>query len=118
MAAIFTRYFTPGCISSSSSELLQKSFLRSGLLYKKIEWFSEYFMPASTRFVNGPPLPEIENEENQLEPYRNAFKTVTVRNAALTSHYMHNGVYKSLEEVVDFYNRGGGAGLGLTVNNH
>ena len=29
--------------------------------------------------------------------------------------YMHNGVYQTLEEVIDFYNRGGGIGLGLEV---
>jgi cytochrome c peroxidase len=53
----------------------------------------------------------------QLDPYLNAFKTVTVRNAALTAPYMHNGVYNTLEEVVDFYNKGGGAGLGIDVKN-
>ena len=26
---------------------------------------------------------------------------------------MHNGVYTTLEEVVDFYNRGGGQGIGI-----
>jgi cytochrome c peroxidase len=26
---------------------------------------------------------------------------------------MHNGVYRTLEEVVDFYDRGGGAGIGI-----
>ncbi len=41
------------------------------------------------------------------------FKTSTVRNAALTGPYMHNGVYTTLEEVMDFYNRGGGAGIGI-----
>ena len=30
---------------------------------------------------------------------------------------MHNGVYKTLEEVIDFYNRGGGAGIGAVVPN-
>lgn len=40
------------------------------------------------------------------------FKTSTIRNSALTAPYMHNGVYDSLEEVIDFYNRGGGAGIG------
>jgi cytochrome c peroxidase len=30
---------------------------------------------------------------------------------------MHNGVYKSLEEVLDFYNKGGGAGLGIAPSN-
>jgi cytochrome c peroxidase len=44
---------------------------------------------------------------------RNAFKTTTVRNISLTAPYMHNGVYSTLEEVIDFYNRGGGAGLGI-----
>ena len=41
------------------------------------------------------------------------FKTPTVRQAAKTAPYMHNGVYKTLEEVIDFYNRGGGAGIGI-----
>jgi cytochrome c peroxidase len=49
--------------------------------------------------------------------YNHSFKTVTVRNAALTAPYMHNGVYESLAEVVDFYAQGGGAGLGLEVPN-
>lgn len=44
-----------------------------------------------------------------------SFKTVTVRNAQLTGPYMHNGGFSSLEEVMDFYNRGGGAGMGLEV---
>ncbi|WP_165823925.1 cytochrome c peroxidase [Pseudochryseolinea flava] len=48
---------------------------------------------------------------------RDMFKTSTVRNAALTAPYMHNGVYQTLEEVIDFYNRGGGAGLGIILDN-
>jgi len=43
------------------------------------------------------------------------FKTPTVRNVELTAPYMHNGVYATLEEVVDFYNRGGGAGIGIDL---
>lgn len=46
-----------------------------------------------------------------------AFRTPTLRNIARTAPYMHNGVYATLEEVVDFYNRGGGKGLGLPVKN-
>ena len=49
--------------------------------------------------------------------FRHAFKTPTVRNAARTAPYMHNGVYNTLEEVIDFYDKGGGAGLGLNVSN-
>lgn len=43
------------------------------------------------------------------------FKTPTVRNVAVTAPYMHNGVYDNLEQVVDFYNKGGGAGLGFEL---
>ena len=50
-------------------------------------------------------------------PHLHAFKTPTVRNAALTAPYMHNGVYRTLDEVVDFYNRGGGAGIGVALGN-
>ncbi|MBI3621686.1 MAG: cytochrome-c peroxidase [Nitrospirae bacterium] len=42
------------------------------------------------------------------EKDRRAFRTVTLRNVALTAPYMHNGAFKTLEEVVDFYNKGGG----------
>lgn len=48
---------------------------------------------------------------------KHAFKTMTVRNVVLTAPYMHNGVYESLEQVLDFYNRGGGAGIGITLDN-
>jgi len=36
-----------------------------------------------------------------------AFKTPTVRNAALTGPYMHDGSQATLEEVVEWYDRGG-----------
>lgn len=49
--------------------------------------------------------------------YENSFKTVTVRNAALTKPYFHNGAFDTLEEVMDFYNEGGGEGFGLKVKN-
>ncbi len=49
-----------------------------------------------------------------------AFRTPTLREVARTAPYMHNGVLESLEEVVEFYDKGGGQGntelvpLGLT----
>lgn len=49
--------------------------------------------------------------------YKHAFKTPTVRNAAITFPYMHNGAFKTLDEVIHFYNHGGGVGLGLEVEN-
>jgi cytochrome c peroxidase len=47
--------------------------------------------------------------------YQAAFKTPTVRNAAKTAPYMHHGTFGTLEKVIEFYDRGGGAGLGLDV---
>lgn len=54
---------------------------------------------------------------NKMPQLVGAFKTPTVRNVAITAPYMHNGVFKTLEEVVSFYNKGGGVGLGYEVEN-
>lgn len=51
----------------------------------------------------------------QINYYKSAFKTPTVRNSAKTFPYMHNGGFKDLTQVVEFYNLGGGKGLGLDV---
>jgi cytochrome c peroxidase len=53
----------------------------------------------------------------KAEVNRYSFKTPTIRNIALTAPYMHNGVFKTLEEVVDFYDGGGGEGLGFNLPN-
>ena len=42
------------------------------------------------------------------EKDRRAFKTSPLRNVALTPPYMHNGAIPTLQEVVEFYNKGGG----------
>lgn len=52
-----------------------------------------------------------------LKEQLHAFKTPSVRNIAITAPYMHNGIYTSLEQVIDFYHKGGGAGLGFDVSN-
>ncbi len=59
----------------------------------------------------------INNSITQEEAphYLRSFKTTTVRNASKTAPYMHNGSIESFEELMDFYNRGGGAGMGLDV---
>ena len=49
--------------------------------------------------------------------YKHSFKTVTVRNVKATAPYMHNGVYNTLQEVMEFYNNGGGAGIGIHLEN-
>ena len=37
-----------------------------------------------------------------------AFKTPTVRDAARRAPYLHDGSEKTLESLIDFYDRGGG----------
>ncbi len=73
-------------------------------------------VPANNSFTN----PILDTDPGAFEPYkveerRGFFKTSTVRNIALTAPYMHNGVYNTLEEVLTFYNVGGGLGMGLDV---
>jgi parallel beta-helix repeat protein len=48
-----------------------------------------------------------------------AFKAPSLRNIALSAPYMHNGVFGTLEEVIDFYAAGGGRARGVSgVDNH
>ncbi len=37
-----------------------------------------------------------------------AFKTPSLREIALTAPYMHNGFYETVDDVIDFFDRGGG----------
>ncbi len=55
--------------------------------------------------------------KEKADHFKWSFKTPTVRNVALTAPYMHNGAFETLEEVINFYNHGGGAGLGIAVPN-
>jgi hypothetical protein len=57
----------------------------------------------------------IKNPDGTVMRYRDAidgsFKVPTLRNVELTGPYFHNGGQSTLEQVVEFYNRGGdGAG--------
>jgi len=54
---------------------------------------------------------------NPIDELRYSFKTPTLRNIAQTAPYMHNGSYKTLAEVINFYNEGGGRGLNINIDN-
>lgn len=62
------------------------------------------------RYDNG-----IQSEH--AEHFLLSIKTPTIRNVGLTAPYFHNGAYPTLNEVMWFYNKGGGQGLGLEVEN-
>ena len=49
---------------------------------------------------DGTPFQKMTNEMG-------AFKTPTIRNVALTAPYMHDGSVATLEEVVEWYDKGG-----------
>ncbi|WP_324670913.1 cytochrome-c peroxidase [Hymenobacter sp. GOD-10R] len=85
-------------------------------LYDKIE--SEVLGVLATTDTIRPSLDTDEGKYllHKIAHQRYAFKTPTIRNANHTAPYMHNGVYLTLKEVIDFYNKGGGAGLGLEVS--
>ncbi len=46
-----------------------------------------------------------------------AYKTPGIRNISKTAPYMHNGVYTTIDEIIDFYKKGGGKGFGITISN-
>lgn len=78
--------------------------------------FENLGVPKNASFEH----PVLDEDLGQYFPYKvdekkHFFKTSTVRNAELTAPYMHNGVYFTLEEVVKFYDVGGGQGMGLDV---
>src|SRR5439155_3811860 len=63
--------------------------------------------------VNG--VPDLEGQTHDLgrakvpgQGPEGAFKVPTLRNVALSGPYMHNGRFATLEEVIDFYSKGGG----------
>ena len=58
--------FLPLATHSKNVDSLQKVFIKCRNTYKKIEHITEYFMPSASILVNGPPLNEIELEENKV----------------------------------------------------
>jgi cytochrome c peroxidase len=130
----FDRY-----MRDNRSQLSQEEKIGFNLFMGKAKCGSCHFAPL----FNGTPSPLFDRSEAEvlgvpakpdtshakiaadfgrfaLNPYpqfKYAFKTTTLRNVAKTAPFMHNGVYKTLEEVLDFYNRGGGAGIGIKLSN-
>jgi hypothetical protein len=66
----------------------------------------KYFAQTPTSEVVAGELGE-PGHGRMMTSVKGAFKVPTLRNIELTGPYMHNGSMKSLEEVVEFYNRGG-----------
>ena len=67
-------------------------------------------------------VPQVGPKKEDLGRYyvtrrpddKGAFKTPTLRSIVETAPYMHDGAFKTLEEVVDFMDQGGGKNLNLS----
>jgi cytochrome c peroxidase len=70
--------------------------------------------PDSTRLDADPGRSRNGRPEDRLALFDRSFKTTTVRNVELTAPYFHNGAYQTLDEVIDFYDKGGARGLGAS----
>ncbi|MGE0475077.1 MAG: cytochrome-c peroxidase [Nitrospirales bacterium] len=67
-------------------------------------------------------VPQVGPQEEDLGRYyvtkhehdKGAFKTPTLRSITETSPYMHDGAFKTLEEVIEFFDQGGNANPNLS----
>ena len=83
--------FKAGCIRCHEPPLFSdERFHNTG-----VAWRDSAFADSGRLLVSGRPEDA------------GAFKTPTLRNTALTAPYMHDGSIASLEEVLEFYDRGG-----------
>lgn len=60
--------------------------------------------PAGKDYVDDGMILNPRVPKDLANSLRGKFRTPSLRNVALTSPYMHNGVFSSLHEVVEFYN--------------
>ena len=108
-----------GCAACHSGELLSDGGMHAIGAPDNPEIFSDplrhitfrRFMrlqgvPEYVSLRSDPGLYAVTNDEAD----RGKFRTPSLLEAGRTAPYMHNGVFTDLEEVVRFYNDGGGAG--------
>lgn len=87
----------------SSSDTKQK---------KKVQLAPGVFVNVDKSIIDSVSQQKLPNDlglysitENPNDRWK--FRTPSLRNVELTAPYMHNGIFSTLEEVIDFYNQGG-----------
>jgi cytochrome c peroxidase len=107
------------CVTCHHGPILIDNKFHALLVEEKAEHLSDPQIAATRRFVakvyNFEEFRTLKEDPGRFlitkEPQDwKAFKTPTLREVAHTSPYMHNGIYESLEEVIDFFDAGGGEG--------
>lgn len=133
----FSRYYAPFDKAMNNQEMLDNSAIRGfNVFMSKAQCATCHFVPQ----FNGVKPPYVGSEfevlgtpkdtavsalsedkgrytVNPAKETLRAFRTGTIRNAEKTKPYMHNGIFTSLNQVIDFYDAGGGQGRGLALDN-
>ncbi|MEP6619987.1 MAG: cytochrome c peroxidase [bacterium] len=73
------------------------------------------FASSEPEIIGVPDADQGRAAVDHQEVHRFAFRVPTLRNVALTAPYMHNGAFATLDDVVAFYNKGGGQRRTLTL---
>ena len=108
-----------GCARCHSGELLSDGEMHALGVPENPAIFSEPLRQITLRYqhrARGVPESVYRSADRDLGLYyttkreedKGKFRTPSLREVELTRPYMHNGAFKTLEEVVEFYNRGGG----------
>ena len=108
-----------GCIQCHSGPLLSDESYHSLGVPKSPVFEEDPLRQITLRYQHvsrGVPEPVYRTADRDLGLYyttkrdedRGKFRTPTLRELKYTAPYMHNGVFFTLEEVIDFYDQGGG----------
>ncbi|MBI3781115.1 MAG: cytochrome-c peroxidase [candidate division NC10 bacterium] len=107
------------CIQCHSGPLLSDESYHNLAVPRNPEFEDNPLRQITLRFqhvTRGVPETLYRNADQDLGLYyttkqeidKGKFRTPSLRELKYTAPYMHNGVFGTLEEVIDFYNRGGG----------
>ncbi len=98
-------------LSVPSNNLIPFFFTHADGLTNDPNGNADCFQPSSFAIIPtvDAVLNDLANPDSKkiTEAITAAFKVPTLRNVELTGPYMHNGSMKTLEEVIEFYTRGG-----------
>lgn len=117
------------CISCHNGAMLSDNkFHKLGVPENPAVWNEPLRAITMLRHYSTSGMPNYMNARTDLGLYaiskdekdKGKFLTPSLRELKYTAPYMHNGMFRTLGEVVEFYDRGGGAGaelkpLGLTA---
>lgn len=102
-------------ISWNNALFSDNRFYNLGVGFQRIATVLENFIDAVNQGKNPEDFPLSTSQRSELGRFNvtkiisdiGKFKNPTLRNIALTAPYMHDGSIKTLEEVIEYYDKGG-----------